>query len=77
VKVIREALATLSERERHVLRVTADWYQPDRVHQRVSKSEMSALARQLQTTAVNIRQIRKRAIDKIRDYIRSHEQPRK
>ncbi len=76
VKLIREALATLTERERHVLRVTADWYQADRVHQRVSKAEMTTLAGQLQTTAVNIRQIRKRAIDKIRDYIGSHEPPK-
>ena len=76
VKLIREALATLTERERHVLRVTADWYRPDRAHKRVSKAEMSTLAGQLQTTAVNIRQIRKRAIDKIRDYIGSHEPPR-
>jgi RNA polymerase sigma factor (sigma-70 family) len=76
-KLIRKALATLTERERHVLRVTADWHRCDRMHQRVSKADMKVLADQLQTTAVNIRQIRKRAIDKIRDYIRSHEQPRK
>jgi RNA polymerase sigma factor (sigma-70 family) len=73
VKLIREALTTLTERERHILRVTADWYQADRIHQRVSKAEMGILVRQLETTAVNIRQIRKRAIDKVRDYIGSHE----
>lgn len=77
VKLIRDALATLSERERHVLRVTADWHRSDRVHQRISNKDMSALAQQLQTTAVNIRQIRKRAIDKIDDYIKSHERPSK
>ena len=77
VKLIREALATLTERERHVLRVTADWYRHGQVHQRVSKADLGQLASQLQTTAVNIRQIRKRAIDKVRDYIGSHEPPRK
>ena len=62
---VREALMALSERERLVLRVTLQWYRPGEEHQRLPNDIAADLARTLQTTPENLRQIRRRAMRKV------------
>ena len=62
---VREALMALSERERLVLRVTLQWYRPGEEHQRLPNDVAADLARTLQTTPENLRQIRRRAMRKV------------
>jgi hypothetical protein len=53
-----------------VVQVTAQWYQPDRDHQRLPNDVAADLAASLQTTPENIRQIRRRALKKIEAHLR-------
>lgn len=71
--LVREALQALSEREQLVLRVTFQWYQPDRDHQRLPNDVAAELARSLGTTPENLRQIRRRALRRVEDHVRRHE----
>jgi RNA polymerase sigma factor (sigma-70 family) len=73
VRLLQEALETLSERELDILRITAMWFQPGQTQQRIPTADLQRLAASLQTTAVNMRQIRKRAIAKLKEYIESRE----
>jgi len=66
------ALATLNDREQQVLRTTAFWSKPGAKNQRLPNKVMEDLAADLNTTPANIRQIRKRAIAKIREYMETH-----
>jgi RNA polymerase sigma factor (sigma-70 family) len=66
VERVREALDQLPERERLVLRVTFQWYRPGRRHQRLPNDVVEELATTLQTTPENLRQIRRRALERIR-----------
>ena len=69
-KRVRWALESLSEREQMVLRVTFQWYQADREHQRLPNDVAADLAEALQTTPENLRQIRRRALRKVEAYLR-------
>jgi RNA polymerase sigma factor (sigma-70 family) len=72
IERVRSAVLSLSEREQMVLRVTFQWYQPDRAHQRLPNEVAADLARALQTTPENLRQIRRRALRKIRAVLAEH-----
>ena len=63
---VREALDQLSAKEQTVIRVTFHWYQPGKPHQRLPNDVAADLAGSLQTTPENLRQIRRRALQKIR-----------
>jgi RNA polymerase sigma factor (sigma-70 family) len=63
---LEDALAQLSEREQEVLRATAMWYKPGERQQRLPNSEMKKLAASWNTSSDNIRQIRGRALAKLR-----------
>jgi len=65
-KRIEKALAQLTLREQEVLRVTGMWYQPGRPQQRLPNSVAKELASSLNTSSDNIRQIRARAMNKLR-----------
>lgn len=67
--LIREALRTLTERERDILVASFAWYEPGAGCHRMPSEELAALMERFQTTAVNIRQIRARTLDKVRQYI--------
>jgi len=73
IKSVREALMALPEREQLVLRVTMQWYRPGEVHQRLPNEVTSDLARTLQTTPENLRQIRRRALHKVEGLLRDAE----
>lgn len=66
-----EAFERLTEREQHVLRVTALWHKPGQKYQKLPDDVSEELAESLGTTSDNIRQIRRRARRKIKDYVRS------
>lgn len=68
-RLIREALRTLTERERDVLLASFAWYELGGGCHRMPSEELAALMERFQTTAVNIRQIRARAFDKVQRYI--------
>ncbi len=63
---LEQALGELTMREQDVLRATALWYQPGQRQQRMPNSAMKQLASSLDTTPANIRQIRVRAMNKLR-----------
>ena len=66
---VREALSQLSAKEQTVIRVTFQWYQPGKTHQRLPNDVAADLAGSLQTTPENLRQIRRRALQKIRRFL--------
>ncbi len=66
IRQVRDALDQLSEKEQTVIRVTFEWYQPGQIHQRLPNDVVTDLAETLETTPENLRQIRRRALTKIR-----------
>ena len=71
VRLMREALDTLNERERDVLRVAALYFRPGDEHQRLPNAVSAELARRYSTTNENIRAIRSRATKKLKEYLRA------
>lgn len=68
-KLVEEGLNTLTEREQRVLRETVFWYVDGARQQRMPHAAMERLAADLGTTPSNIRQIRTRALSKLRQYV--------
>lgn len=73
LNLFEAAWATLNDREQQVLRITAFWSKPGAKNQRLPNKVMEDLAADLNATPANIRQIRKRAVGKIREYMETHE----
>ena len=71
-RLAREALLSLTEREQMVLCATFQWYQPGQEHQRLPNDVAADLSETLQTTPENLRQVRRRALRKVRAYIDRH-----
>jgi DNA-directed RNA polymerase sigma subunit (sigma70/sigma32) len=69
LRLMREALDTLNERERDVLRVAALYFRPGEEHQRLPNDVSAELARRWETTNENIRAIRSRATKKLKQYL--------
>jgi len=69
IRRVRDALEQLTERERTVIRITFEWYRPGRNHQRLPNDVVADLAETLETTPENLRQIRRRAMTKIRELV--------
>jgi RNA polymerase sigma factor (sigma-70 family) len=65
----RAALEQLSERERDILYTTMQFEKPGQRHQRLPKAIMAELAARTGTTPENIRTIRKRAREKVEEYV--------
>jgi len=72
VERVREAILALSEKEQVVIRTTFHWYEPGAEHQRLPNDVAGELARTLQTTPENLRQIRRRALAKIKKTLVEH-----
>ncbi len=70
-QAVREAIGSLSEREQLVIRTTFQWYRPETRHQRLPSEVVAELARTLRTTPENLRQIRRRALKKIAEFVRT------
>ncbi len=69
LRLLREGLDTLNERERDVLRVAALYFRPGEEHQRLPNEVSTELAQRWQTTSENIRAIRSRATKKLKEYL--------
>jgi DNA-directed RNA polymerase sigma subunit (sigma70/sigma32) len=69
LRLLREALDTLTERERDVLRVAALYFRPGEEHQRLPNEVSAELARRWDTTNENLRAIRSRAAKKLKQYL--------
>jgi len=65
-RILNEALNLLSERDREIL-LSCIMYQEENKH--LSNEVLGELSRKFATTSVNIRQIKKRALDKVKMYI--------
>lgn len=70
-RVLDEAIDALSEKKQHVLRVTYQYNQPGKKHQRLPNHVAEELAKTLNTTSDNIRQLRRRALREISQFIKS------
>jgi RNA polymerase sigma factor (sigma-70 family) len=71
VLLVRQAIAALTEREQIVLRVTFEWYEPDKSRQELPSDVVADLAASLNITADNMRQIRRRALSKVAEFLRN------
>jgi RNA polymerase sigma factor (sigma-70 family) len=69
--VCRAMQLTLTEREEDVLRTTFHCHDPAKDHQKLPEAVLSNLAKRWQTTPDNIRQIRSRALRKLKDALES------
>ena len=69
-QLARQAIEALSEREQVVIRTTMQWYRPEKDNQRLPNEVSAELAATLATTPENLRQIRRRAMTKIAEFIR-------
>jgi RNA polymerase sigma factor (sigma-70 family) len=70
-QLLDEAIETLSEREQIVLRTTYQYYEPGKKNQHLPHDVVEDLAKSLQTTPENLRQIKRRALRKLDQYIKS------
>ncbi len=70
LRLLREALSKLSEREQDVLRVTA-LYQKAGEHQRLPNAVSQKLAQRWDTSNDNVRAIRSRAMKKVKSFMHS------
>ena len=70
-RLLDEAINNLSEKKQHVLRVTYQYNQPGRKHQRLPNHVAEEVAKTLNTTSDNIRQLRRRALREVNQYIKS------
>lgn len=77
IRRVRAAIESLSPREQTVIRVTFQWYEPGKEHQRLANDVAADLAQTLGTTSENLRQIRRRALAKIRQYLAAFQQAEK
>jgi DNA-directed RNA polymerase sigma subunit (sigma70/sigma32) len=72
VAIAREVMETdLSPEEREVLRITFEWYDPDRTNQRLPNDVAADLAERVDTTSENLRKIRQRALRKFKDGVQA------
>lgn len=70
-EVRRLMQSILTDREEDVLRTTFHWYDPTKEHQKLPEEVLAELARRWNTTPDNIRQIRSRALRKLKDALGS------
>ncbi len=68
---LQEALASLTEREREIILITAQ-HSVDGKQLRLPQDVLDGLCKRLETTKENIRTIRKRAYNKIKKYVETH-----
>ena len=72
LKLLESSFALLSDTEQTVLRATMFWWQPDQQHQRMPHEAMQRLSNQIGQSPESIRQIRSRAVKKLKKHVREH-----
>jgi RNA polymerase sigma factor (sigma-70 family) len=70
-RLVREAFEQLNDKQKLVVEATLDNFkvESDRKQQRLSNEDSKALAEKLGTTSYDVRQIRRRAYKKMREYV--------
>jgi RNA polymerase sigma factor (sigma-70 family) len=71
-RLLREALGTLTEREQSIVVVTFDYHERGQKQQRLSNAAVKELREMYNISSANVRQIRRRAIEKIERYVTAH-----
>jgi RNA polymerase sigma factor (sigma-70 family) len=69
LRLLESGLSLLSDEEQAVLRATMFWWRSGVRQQRMPNSAMQRLAVQLGTTSDNVRQIRSRAMKKLKNHV--------
>lgn len=69
LRLVREGLASLSEREQDVLTITASYQRVGEVHQRLPNQVAQELAARWCINSDNVRAIRSRALKKLREFL--------
>ena len=70
-RLIDEAMAELTEREREILKIYLTYDTDKKLH--VPQDVLDELQKRYQTTPANLRKIKSRALEKVRDYVRKHQ----
>ena len=70
-KLIDEAMAELTEKERDILKIYLIHDTDKKLH--VPQDVLDELKDRYQTTPANLRKIKSRALEKVRDYVRKHQ----
>ncbi len=70
-RLIDEAMAELTEREREILKIYLTYDTDKRLH--VPQDVLDELQKRYQTTPANLRKIKSRALEKVRDYVVKHQ----
>lgn len=68
MRIIEKALDTFSERDKAIILASYQYYDFEEGNFKIPREELKALCDKFQTTHDNIRQIRKRALQKIKEY---------
>jgi RNA polymerase sigma factor (sigma-70 family) len=69
LRLLKSGFELLSDAEQTVLRATMLWWQADRQHQRMPESAMRELSKQIGKSPETIRQLRLRALRKLKKYV--------
>lgn len=69
MKLLKSGFALLSDIEQTVLRATMFWWQPNQQYQRMPHAALLQLSQQIGKSPENIRQIRVRAVEKLRKHV--------
>lgn len=72
IQIIEKVLGTLSERDKAIILASYQYYDFEEGDFKIPREELNALCDRFQTTRDNIRQIRKRTIQKIKEYENAH-----
>ena len=70
-RLIDEAMAELTEKEREILKIYLLNDTDKKLH--VPQEALDELKNRYQTTSANLRKIKSRALEKVRDYVRKHQ----
>ena len=70
-RLIDEAMAELTEKEREILKIYLIYDTDKKLH--VPQEVLDELKNRYQTTSVNLRKIKSRALEKVHDYVRKYQ----
>lgn len=71
-QLLRDALETLSERERDILIATYEHHERGKVHQRLPQPVIDEICTRYNINSTYLRKLRERAEDKIKKYVEAH-----
>lgn len=69
LELLKAGFALLTENERTILLATVFWRQQGRKHQRMPHLAMEQLSKEVEKSPATIRQMRLRALEKLKEYV--------